>query len=204
MIRKLIAIRSIRNISLDMRYLNVVFYIGLLGLSVNAWGKSVFVNDQLRVGVRPEPSQVVAPIGVVLTGMKLEVLATKSSFVKIRTEEGLEGWIKDIYVTDKVPAILRLKDVELQQQKYKAKMDEIEKTKSALEAANSILNNQIDVLKSQRAELQRNNAVQVVTNATSSNASIIFWVILCLVSGFLAGYFWYRHQSMKRLGGLRI
>lgn len=193
-----------RNISLEMRYFNVVFYIVLLGLSANAWGKTVFVNDQLRVGVRPEPSQLVAPIGVVLTGMKLEVLSTKDAFIKIRTKDGLEGWIKDIYVTDKVPAILRLKDIEQKQKTFKSKIGEVEKTKVALEAANTLLNNQIDVLKSQRAELQRANAVQIVTSATSSNASIIFWLILSLVIGFLAGYFWHRHQSMKRLGGLRI
>ena len=187
-----------------MRYFNLVFYIALLGLTANTWAKSVYVNDQLRVGVRSEPSQLVAPIGVVLTGMKLEVLTSKDPFIKIRSKEGLEGWIKDIYVTDKVPAILRLKDLEQQNKLSQAKMDEVEKTRAALEAANSILNNKIDVLKSQRAELQRTNAVQIVTAATSGNTSVIFWLILCLVIGFLTGYFWHRHQSMKRLGGLRI
>lgn len=187
-----------------MRYFNVVFYIVLLGLSANTWGKAVFVNDQLRVGVRPEASQLVAPIGVVLTGMKLEVLSTKDAFIKIRTKDGLEGWIKDIYVTDKVPAILRLKDIEQKQKTFKSKIDEVEKTKVALEAANTLLNNKIDVLKSQRAELQRANAVQIVSSATSGSANIILWLILSLVIGFLVGYFWHRHQSMKRLGGLRI
>jgi len=187
-----------------MRYLSVVFYLVLFGFSVNTWAKTVFVNDQLRVGVRPEPSQLVAPVGVVLTGMKLEILAAKGSFIKIRTEKGLEGWIKDIYVTDKVPAILRLKDIEQQQKKSNSKIEEIEKTKQALEDANSVLSNQITTLKKQRAELQRTNAVQIVTNATSGNGMIIFGLIFCLVLGFVAGYFWHRRQSMKRLGGLRI
>lgn len=204
MIQNVSLSKKLRNIILSMRYFSVIFCIVLFGLTTNVWAKSVFVNDQLRVGVRPEPSQIVAPVGVVLTGMKLEVLESKDAFIKIRTKDGLEGWIKDIYVTNKIPAILRLKDIEEEQKTFTAKMSEVEKAKLALEEANTILNNQIDVLKAQRAELQRTNAVQIVSNAASSKDSIIFWLALCVVTGFLAGYFWHRHQSMKRLGGLRI
>lgn len=187
-----------------MRYLNIIFYLFLLSLSINVFAKSVFVNDQLRVGVRPEASQVVAPIGVVLTGMKLDVLERKNSFIRIRTKNGLEGWVKDIYVTDKVPAILQLQEIEKQQKKFTAKMSEVEENKLALEEANTILNNKIDVLQAQRAELQRTNAIQVVSNATSGNGSSIFWIVLSGVAGFLIGYLWHRYQTMRRLGGLRI
>ena len=187
-----------------MRYSNIIFYLVLFGLSTDLLAKSVYVNDQLRVGVRPEPSQVIAPVGVVLTGMKLEVLEQKDSFIRIRTDNGLEGWVKDIYVTDKVPAILRLKEIEKQQKKWKENIAEIEKTKTALEEANTILNEKIDVLKTQRAELQRTNAIHIVSNATSGNGGFIFWIIFCVIVSFLCGYFWHRHQSMKRLGGLRI
>jgi len=187
-----------------MRYLSAIYCIVFLGLANNVLARTVFVNDQLRVGVRPQPSQVVAPIGVVLTGMKLDVLEHKPPFIKIRTKKGLEGWIKDIYVTDKVPAILRLKDVEKQQKKFLSKMAEVEKTRAALEEANLILNNQIDVLKKERAELQRSNAIQTISNVRPEKGMTIAWLIAAMVIGFLVGYFWHRHQSMKRLGGLRI
>ena len=167
--------------------------------------KSVYVNDQLRVGVRPEPSQVVAPIGVVLTGMKLEVLAKKDIFIKIRTKDGLEGWIKNIYVTDKTPAILRLKDMNRKYQEVQKQLDDIEKTRAALEEANSILNDKIDTLKVQRAELQRNQAIQIVSSVKSATSGMqIVWLVISLILGLALGYFWHRHQSMKRLGGLRI
>lgn len=187
-----------------MRYFRTFFSFWLLFFSANILAESVFVNDQLRVGVRPEPSQVVAPIGVVLTGMKLEVLVRQEPFIKIRTDKGLEGWIKDIYVTDKVPAILRLKEIKEQQLKSLEKMKKIEKTKSALQEANSILNEQIDFLKAQRAELQRTNAVQIVSNARPSKGISIFWLVLTSLVGLGLGYMWHRYQSMKRLGGLRI
>ncbi len=187
-----------------MRYLRAIVSFLLVTSSVNVLAESVFVNDQLRVGVRPEPSQIVAPIGVVLTGMKLEVLVRQEPFIKIRTKKGLEGWIKDIYVTKNVPAILRLKDIEKQQQKSLEKMQEVEKTKAALEEANSILNGQIDLLKAQRAVLQRENAVQIVSNARPVKSISILWLVLSLCVGVVIGYLWHRRQSMKRLGGLRI
>jgi len=187
-----------------MRYISAIFCVLLLSFSASALAKSVFVNDQLRVGVRPEPSQVVAPIGVVLTGMKLEVLARQEPFIKIRSAKGVEGWIKDIYVTDKVPAILLLNDLEKQQKISLAKMQEIEKTKEALEKANSILNNQIDILKAQRAELQRSKAVEIITNASSVKGISILWLVLSVGLGIGVGYLWHRYQTMKRLGGLRV
>jgi len=187
-----------------MRIYSVILTTLLSVLSTTALAKSVFVNDQLRVGVRPEPSQTSAPIGVVLTGMKLQVISRQDPFIKIRTDKGLEGWIKDIYVTDKVPAILRLKDLDKKFKKTKQEMVDIEKTKSALEEANAILNDQIDTLKAQRAELQKNQAIQIVSSAKSMSGVQIAWIIGCLVLGAAIGYFWHRYQSMKRLGGLRI
>jgi hypothetical protein len=50
----------------------------------------VYINDVLRVGVRPEPNNSVSPINVVMTGMKLEVLDRSEGFIQIRTEQGVE------------------------------------------------------------------------------------------------------------------
>jgi len=187
-----------------MGYLSAIFYLVIIGVSADAVASSVYVNDQLRVGVRPEPSQVVAPIGVVLTGMKLKVLDRQEPFIKIRTDKGLEGWIKDIYVTKKVPAILQLKDIEKKQQHALSKISDVEKTKVALEEANAVLNDQIVILKTQREALQRNNIERIVANVRPAKGIAMYWLFICIVLGFAAGYFWHRYQSMKRLGGLRI
>ncbi len=187
-----------------MRYFSAIFYLVLLGLCTNSFAESVFVNDQLRVGVRPEPSQLAAPVGVVLTGMKLDVLERRGHFIKIRTDKGLEGWIKDIYVAKKTPAILRVKDLENQQKKAQQELSAMVDTKKALEEANSILNDRIDKLKTQRAELQRNQATQIISSVKPSDILLIILLIVGVIVGFISGYLWHRHQSMKRLGGLRI
>ncbi|MBN4080403.1 TIGR04211 family SH3 domain-containing protein [Beggiatoa alba] len=187
-----------------MRFLSAIFYLVLFIQSASVMAKSVFVNDQLRVGVRPEPTQIVAPIGVVLTGMKLEVLKRKDIFIKIRAENGLEGWIKDIYVTEKIPAILRLKDLDRKHKKSQQQLLGVEKTKTALEEDNSILKDKINVLKAERAELQRNQIIQTVSSTRLDKGLPVLWLIISLIIGFIGGFFWHRYQSMKRLGGLRI
>ena len=55
--------------------------------SPSASSQSIFVNDNLRVGVRAEPSTQVVPFSVVITGMKLKVLDKIDGYIKIETKK---------------------------------------------------------------------------------------------------------------------
>ena len=167
-----------------------------------AHAEEVYISDRLRVGVRPEPGQQYAPINVVVTGMKLKVLARKDGFIKIRSESGIEGWIRDIYAVDKPPAELRLKKLEKAHAKLKQELNRANETVKAMEDAQTVLNEQIDRLKAQRAELQRNQAVLIASDPDRG----FWWFMLVLVgvAGVVLGYLWHRYQTMRRLGGLRI
>ena len=50
---------------------------------------SVYVKDSLRVGVRTEPSNSVAPIGVVVTGMQLEGLERRKDGIPVPSSSWL-------------------------------------------------------------------------------------------------------------------
>lgn len=166
------------------------------------YAEEVYISDRLRVGVRPQAGQQFAPVNVVVTGMKLKVLERKNGFIKIRSESGIEGWIKDIYVVDKPPAELQLKELEATHSKLKQELDKANETIKAMDDAQVVLNEQIDRLKAQRAELQRNQAVLIASDPDRG-----FWwfvVILVGIGGGALGYLWHRYQTMRRLGGLRI
>jgi len=62
----------------------------------------VYISDNLRVGVRTEPVSGLPPISVVFTGMRLELHENVDGYVRITTNKGISGWIKDIYVTKKM------------------------------------------------------------------------------------------------------
>lgn len=191
-----------------MRGLNkfFIFCALFLGLTINAIAETVYVSDNLRVGVRPEPDSGYAPVGVVLTGMKLEVLDRQQGYLKIKTDDGLIGWIKDIYVIEKAPAILKLQRLQSKHAKLSAQVKEMQETLSALESANNVLNEQVDQLKQERSRLQLLQA-KSISREQQENSTWYWWIIalaIVVASGFIGGIQWNRHQAMKRLGGLRV
>ncbi|MCK4709580.1 MAG: TIGR04211 family SH3 domain-containing protein, partial [Gammaproteobacteria bacterium] len=81
----------------------ILLFLFAIHLSVGQ-AEAVYVDDRLRVGVRNETGNRVAPHAIVYTGMKLEILEEDGNFIRIKTEKGIEGWIKKTYVTSDRPA----------------------------------------------------------------------------------------------------
>lgn len=164
----------------------------------------IYISDNLRVGVRTEPVSGVPPIGVVFTGMRLEVHEKLDGYVKITTDKGLVGWIKDIYVTKKAPAIIQLNNFKLKHEKLKKELTQNVETATLHEKANLALNEEVNELKTERREWAKERATIM---ASQYEESSWFWVVLVLVLiilSFVAGIFWYKNHVMKRLGGLRV
>lgn len=164
----------------------------------------IYISDNLRVGVRTEPVSGVPPIGVVFTGMRLEVHEKLDGYVKITTDKGLVGWIKDIYVTKKAPAIIQLNNFKLKHEKLKKELTQNVETATLHEKANLVLNEEVNELKTERREWAKERATIM---ASQYEESSWFWVVLVLVLiilSFVAGIFWYKNHVMKRLGGLRV
>jgi len=76
------------------------------------WAQNVYVIDHLAVGLH-ETKQINSPIVRVLpTGTTLQVLRREEVFVKVKTEDGVEGWVDATYVMDEKPAQLALLELE--------------------------------------------------------------------------------------------
>lgn len=180
----------------------------LILLATNAVGKSVYVNDTLRVGLRPEPSTAVAPIGVVTTGMKLELLGEEGDYVQVQTGKGQSGWIKKMYIVDSPTAGIRLQAIEKKQAALKARIRELEEANKVLATANHTLNQKVDTLTDERSRWQLEQArLQVSTAGKGASHRWLWWLIGVLVTaaaGFFSGITWYRHTTARRLGGLRV
>lgn len=178
----------------------------VLGISFSAMAETAYVSDNLRVGVRPEPDNTSAPTGVVKTGMKLEVLDSQQGYLQIKTDDGLTGWIKKIYVIEKAPAIIKLQQSQKKYDQQDAQMKELQTTISALQSTNSSLTEQVEELKEDRSRLQLLQA-KSIRSQQDDKSSWAWWLVALLLlttGGFFAGMQWSRHQVMKRLGGLRV
>lgn len=173
-----------------------------------AWSASdtLYVNDKLRVGVRPEPDTRSTPVGVVVTGMKLEVLGQSNGYIQIRTDKGLSGWIRDIYVTETPPAMIKLEQIQEQRESTVSELQELRENNRVLEEANTRLNEQLDQVRAERARLQLRLAHSASESKTTAH-TWIYWLLGLLIgisAAFSGGMYWQRRQTTRRLGGLRI
>jgi hypothetical protein len=186
-------------------FLSAIISLAILSCaaSVSA-AEYVYISDNLRVGVRKEPVSGVPPISVVFTGMRLEVHEKIDGYVKITTDKGVEGWIKDIYVTKKAPAIIQLNAFRVKYDKLKKELSQGSDTSAVLEKANLALNDQIDELKVERREWARERASLMASQYKKSSWFWVIEIIVLISVSFGAGVLWYKTHVMKRLGGLRV
>ena len=178
----------------------------LSGVTFNVFAETVYVSDSLRVGVRAEPDNAYAPVGVVKTGMKLEVLESQQGYLKIKTNDGLTGWIKKIYVIEEAPAVTRLKQMQTQNDELAAQTNELQATISTLKNTNVSLTGQVEDLKEDRSRLQLLQAKSNSSQHEGKTAWYSWLVALVFVAAgsFFGGMQWCRYQTTKRLGGLRL
>lgn len=184
-----------------------LFFMSLLFLScfVSASAAEyVYISDNLRVGVRTAPDSSTPPISVVFTGMRLEIHEKSDGYLKITTDKGVTGWIKDIYATKTAPAIIQLNALQVKYNKLKKELSSSGDNASILEKANLSLTRQLDEMKLERREWSSERAKLVASQYEESSWFWIIEILILIVVSFVAGIFWYKGYVMKRLGGLRV
>ena len=199
------------------RYLSILSGLVLaLGFAASVPAANpVYVDDTLRVGVRPEPGSGGGAISVVTSGTELEVLESSEGYSRVRTPNGVEGWVKSAYLSRQRPAILKLRDREQE-------LARLQKRLASGDRANPADRQELDALRQRLAELeqaninlqaQANNNGGDLMNLTRRDgrglldSATVYWLaalIFFLSVGFLGGVFWNRHQVSKRLGGFTL
>ncbi|MDZ7660997.1 TIGR04211 family SH3 domain-containing protein [Thiohalophilus sp.] len=167
---------------------------------------TVYIDDMLRVGVRPEPDSRSTPVGVVTTGMQLEVLDSRGDYLRIRTDKGLSGWIKAVYATGEPPAMIKLEQLEKKRAEILEELDALRQNVTVLEEANNSLNNQLDQVKAERSKLQLRLARDTSTQKQAGSYWFLWLLglVVAAVAAFAGGVLWQRRQTTRRLGGLRV
>ena len=185
--------------------LSIVMGMVVLGVSVNVCAAEyVYITDHLRVGVRSEPVSGVPPVNVVFTGMRLEEHERSAGYVKITTDKGISGWIKEIYVTKKAPAIIQLNVFQAKYDKLNNEFIKRNDTIEVLEKENKVLSNKVNEFKTEQSEWLKERAELMLSQNRDSSWIWILTIIVLISMSFVAGVFWYKTQVTKRLGGLRI
>ena len=188
------------------RFLLLIFFFASLFVSNSLVAQQVYVKDSLRVGVRAEPGNTGTPISVVTTGMKLDIIEREGVYVKVKMPSGVEGWIKATYVSEAVPAVIKLEELKLELQTLQSEQAKHGQHAEATALNNKNLSAEIEQLKQANAELrvQLQDETQTGFAVWLAYTWKIVLLLVVAVGGFAVGSIWYRKQIMKRLGGLRF
>jgi uncharacterized protein YgiM (DUF1202 family) len=187
----------------------------------------LFVSDKLVLNVHAEPNQAGERVATIESGDAVVELERAENFVRVRLENGREGWVGASYLTTDAPAAVRLRDMERNE-------------KSAVQAAEQKSAEEIARLRKDAAKLQaeltelKANATSTASPATASllaapveveaaetdseqpamvgasqneGGAIWVWpmiVMLAMTLGFTAGYQTLASRIRRKFGGLKI
>jgi len=175
----------------------------LLGLP--AMADTVYVKERLSTTIRADQAADSAVVGRVQTGSGLEVVEQGDSSVKVRTADGVEGWIAKTLITNDKPAAMRILAAETRLKAVQAENDRLtgqvkslqEKLKVAEDKASS----------APKVVQKPAESIPTATNANDHKNPGILWFAISfamLIGGFIVGVLWLRERTRRKLGGMHI
>ncbi len=179
--------------------------------------ETVYVTDILQLALYEEERSGGRLLRNLPSGTVLELLERRGSYSKVRTEDGLEGWTKSLFLMDEKPARLQLSSLEKQRDSLKKKLEAARRQLGETKKLTTSLKGKLDKttqdahdsleatsrLRAEHAELQERLAAQEKTRMIPLTWSL-YGILGSLVLGFIGGIAWFDYRSRKRHGGYRI
>jgi len=91
-----------------------------------------YVSDMLIITLRAGQGQEYKVIKTLKTDTPVEVLEESESYLRVRTDEGEEGWVAKQYITPEVPKSLIVEGLKKETSKLNARIEELEKDQASL------------------------------------------------------------------------
>lgn len=167
-----------------------------------AWGSSfaetIFVDDTLRLGVRPEPGNTTKPLAIVVSGTPLTVLSRDSGYILVKTPDGTEGWVSGSYTTKETPPRIEL-------EKLKSQYQQLEQEHSSALKKISVSADELEMLR--KTVDQANQMAKQAEKSSLTSQAWEIWggiILTTAIGGFLLGIRWHRNKIAQKLGGMQI
>ena len=183
----------------------------LLALAAaDARAATAYVSDELVLGVYSEQNQQGQRLATLHSGASVETLAAGGDFTQVRLSDGVIGWVKTAYLTEREPATVRAKRFEEELARSRATSpalaeaaarSEMERLQRELAATQSQLNQ----VQAQHAESPAAaNAAPLRGTGTLSVRFTVCAVLIAALCGFCSGYVTLAHRVKRKFGGIRV
>jgi len=111
-------------------FLFVLFAI-TVGLAVSAGADTRYVTDMLVLTVRDRPDDEAGVLGNLRTADSVEVLEESGPYLRIRAQDGLEGWVQKNYITSKRPKAIIIEEMQNEINRLNSKIENFDKKRDA-------------------------------------------------------------------------
>ncbi len=187
----------------------------LLLLPLLATAETVYVTDNLRLGLHEAPDTSDRAFRTLDSGQELEILFRDRNYAHVALPDGAEGYVKAAYLVDDKPAKLIVAETQAEVVRLNAELEELRRQFAAPAAAIAALEQETGELQEQAganeariAELSDENTDLRKRQAQFQYSLPLSWVAgatgVCLIGGFLLGLWWVDRRSRQRHGGIRI
>lgn len=192
-------------------------YVGFVTLIMSATvsAETAYVTDNLRLGLHRAADTSDRSFRSLQSGQEIEILSRDRNYAHVRLPNGVEGYVKAGYLVFEKPAKLIVAETQAKVEQLEQDLAATKQAYAEPAATIAALNQQLEQT---RAELA--TAGKAVTDLSSANDQYktrheqfkyslpLSWVggamFVCLLTGFLAGLWWFDRESRKRHGGIRI
>ena len=150
---------------------SILVSILLFTTSANA----AFVSDRLYLGVYALPDTTSSLKKMLPSGSEVKVLEKEGEFVRIKSADGVEGWARAEFISEKTPASLTIKEITAQRDKLQAQLNVIgvtEQTVKRLQRQLAKANRQIKDLRKEIEDKQAASAEQVEQQRSDQTAQL--------------------------------
>ena len=113
----------------------ILFIVPLILLSVSVratYADRRYVSDMIIITLRTGQGQEYKVIKSLKTDTPVEVLEESESYLRVRTDEGEEGWVAKQYITPEVPKSIIIEGLKEETNKLNARVEELEKDQASL------------------------------------------------------------------------
>lgn len=186
----------------------------LLATTVQAQ-ETRYITDILQLGLFPNQDATGELIRNLVSGTEVTVLERVPNFARVRTPAGEEGWVKSAFLIADKPAQLRVAEVEARIAQLEAELAQtrLERDSAAADAELFVADAEVALAEAE-VEAQELGALQQENLALAKQVEryrgAIPWplvavgLLVVLVGGFVAGYWWLDASIRRRHGGFRV
>ena len=190
--------------------------LGLLAsLPLAVVADTVYVTDNLRLGLYEAPDTSGRPFRMLESGQAMEVLTRDRNYANVQIPNGTEGWVKSAYLVSDKPAKLIVAETMAERDALATELEEMRlafaapaDTSSNLQSETTDLASKLQASESLVEELEEQNAGFKGLKNQYKGSLPVNWVAaaigVCLLGGFLFGIWWVDRRSRIRHGGIRI